>query len=105
MHLIETACIHPQIAYHGNPGDINVPYDIGIEVSLRMKKYKNYLLLKKVHKVNIATLVKNRTKTLDEFNPAEAVIDSKNIEKVAKKSTKVKKSIRKSTKVKKSIKK
>jgi hypothetical protein len=31
-----TACIHPQIAFHGNPGDTTVPYDIGIEVSLRI---------------------------------------------------------------------
>jgi hypothetical protein len=56
--------------------------------------------VKRIHNVNITLLLKNRMKTLDEFNPAESIIDSKDaeqkfeksVEKIVKKSLKSKKS-------------
>jgi hypothetical protein len=70
----ENVCIHPQIIYHGDP-DSPPPYDLGVEVTLDVSKYRDSMKLNKKYSVNPMILYINRFKEFSEFNPVDAIED------------------------------
>jgi hypothetical protein len=70
----QVACIHPQLAYHGDTDD-PPPYDLSIEVTMNMKYFKDYIQLNKTYLVNTKMLYDNRCKLFTEFNPVTAIIE------------------------------
>lgn len=87
----EKACIHVQMAYHGDPS-APPPYDLSTEVTMNMKYFKDYIQLTKTYLVNTNILYDNRYKLFNEFNPVEAIIEKvPNPKNRAKKSHKHKK--------------
>ena len=66
------ACIHPQLAYHGDT-DTSPPYDLCIEITMNMKYFKDYIQLTQTYEVDTMILYTNRRKLFTEFNPVQAI--------------------------------
>ena len=66
------ACIHPQLAYHGDV-DTYPPYDLCIEITMNMKYFKDCIQLTQTYEVDTSILYKNRRKLFTEFNPVQAI--------------------------------
>ena len=71
-HDLATACIRPQLAYHGTVNNSPVK-DMSVEVTLHMSHFKDYLQLLSVEKVDPKMLYAFRAHRFHEFHPSHAV--------------------------------
>jgi hypothetical protein len=70
-------CIHPQVTFHDFVKE--PPYDMGIEVSMNLKYYRDYIKLQKQYLVDTNLLLKHAESgdSFDEFNPSSAIFKKK----------------------------
>jgi len=94
----DIACIHPQIAFHGDTA-ADPPYDLSIELTMNMKYFKDFIQIKHTYLVDPRILYNNTTKLFKQFNPVDSItgIELSNIKfKGKRRSYKKNKLIRKS---------
>ncbi len=73
------ACIHPQIGFHGSSTRTYPPFELGIEVTMNMKHFKNHIQLIKTHVVDVNILRENKYFLFNKFDPKKAILETTKI--------------------------
>lgn len=73
------ACVHPQIGFHGSSINTYPPFELGIEVTMNMKHFKNHIQLIKTHVVDVNILRENKYFLFNKFDPKKAILETTKI--------------------------